>query len=165
MLMILPLPTHTQPSIHTRTMIEWLFSHRSAGTLLKEMTSQINKSLTVKVTTSSSSKSEHSAPSSTLRVAIGCQNGAQHSVCFVEKLYEQYLFGQSPLELVDSVKVEVKRRHCEATKGEWLNTRDAVWQHSQMSSKNLLTHKDLILNRSWSNFPTESTSQIEAAFH
>ena len=129
------------------------------------MTSQITKSFTVKATSSSFSKPEHSAPPSTLHVAIGCQNGAQHSVCFVEKLYEQYSFGaESLLKLVDGVKVKVKRRHCEATKGEWLNTKDAVWQHSQMSIKNLPTHKDLILNRSWSNFLTESTNQIEAAF-
>ena len=153
--------THPYP----RTMIQWLFSHRPAGTLLKEMISQINKAFTIKVTSSSSSESEHLAPSTTLRLAIGCQNGAQHSVCFVEKLYEQYSF-ESPLELpVDGGKVKVKRQHCEATKGEWLNSKDAVWwQHSQMSSKNLPTHKELILNRSWSIFPTESSRQIEAAF-
>ena len=145
-------------------MIEWLFSHRLAGTVLKEMTSQINKILTINIASSSSSKTGHSTPSRTLHVAIGCQNGAQHSVCFVEKLYEQFSF-ESPLELEEGVKVEVKRQHCEATKGEWLNCKDAVWQHSQMSSKNLPTHKDLILNRSWSSFPTESSNQIEAAFY
>ena len=135
-----------------------------AGTLLKEMMSQINKSLTIKATSSSS---EHSALSTTLRVAIGCQNGAQHSVCFIEKLYEQYSF-ENPLELADGVRVKVKKQHCEAIKGEWLNSKDAVWwQHSQMSTKNLpahKSHKDLVLNRSWSSFPTESNSQIEAAF-
>ena len=81
-------PTHPTHNMHTKTMMEWLFTHCSAATLLKEMTSQINKSLTctVKVTTSFSNRSEHLALSTTLslRVAIGCQNGAQHSVCFVE---------------------------------------------------------------------------------
>ena len=145
-------------------MIEWLFSHRAVETLLKEMTSQISKALTIKATSSSN---EHSALSTTLRVAIGCQNGAHHSVCFVEKLYEQYSF-ENPLELADGVRVQVKKQHCEATKGEWLNSKDAVWwQHSQMSTKNLpahKSHKDLVLNRSWCSFPTESNSQIEAAF-
>ena len=81
----------------------------------------------------------------------------------MEKLYEQYSF-ESPLEL-DGIKIEVKRRHYEATEGEWLNTKDAVWQHSQMSCKSVLSHKDLILNQSWCNFPPDSTSQTEAAFH
>ncbi len=154
------LPHHTYTQ---RIMIEWLFSHRAAGALLKEMTSQINKALRIKAA-SSSSENGHPAPSTILHVAIGCQNGAQHSVCFVEKLYEQYSF-ESPLVLADAVKIKVKKQHCEATKGEWLNSKDAVWwQHSQMSTKSLPTLKDLVLNRSWSSFPTESSSQIEAAF-
>ena len=142
-------------------MIEWLFSHLPARARLKEVTSRIQKLLTVRAT-SSSSDTQKLALSTTLRVAIGRQNGAQHSVCFLEKLYEQFLF-ESPLEL-GGVKVEVKRIHSRATQEEWLNTRDVVWQHSQMSCKSSLHPKDLIENQSWSNFPSESHSLIEAAF-
>ena len=149
-------------------MIEWLFSHYEAELLLKTITTAINEAMKERLTTlstDSSNKIGEKGPSSALRVAIGCQNGAQHSVCFVEKLYEQYSFGaESPLELMDGVKVEVKKRHCEATKGEWLNTKDAVWQHSQFPVKRIPHHRVLLFNRAWSNFPLESVRQIEAAF-
>ena len=147
-------------------MIEWLFSHYEAELLLETMTTTINKTLTERSTSASSSSSEpgQSPPSTTLRVrvAIACQNGAQHSVCFVEKLYEQYSF-ENPLELGD-VKIEVKRRYCEATKGEWLDSKDAVWQHSRFPVKSIPHHRDLVVNRAWSNFPLGSARQIEAAF-
>ena len=147
-------------------MIEWLFSHYEAETLLKSMTTAINEAMKEKSTalsTAFSGETGETAPSSTLRVAIGCQNGAQHSVCFVEKLYEQYSF-ESPLELEDGVKVEVKRQHCEATKGEWLDSKDVVWQHSQFPVTRIPHHRVLLFNRAWSNFPLESVRQIEAAF-
>ena len=153
--------------LHVRVMIEWLFSHYEAELLLRTMTTAINEAMKEKsaaLSTASSNETGEKVPSSTLRVAIGCQNGAQHSVCFVEKLYEQYLFGESPLELVDGIKVEVKRQHCEATKGEWLNNKDAVWQHSQFPVKRIPHHRVLLFNRAWSNFPLESVRQIEAAF-
>ena len=151
-------------------MIEWLFSQSDeAEFILKKITATINEAVKERQTTLlASSDSEimvqSTAPSTTLRVAIGCQNGAQHSVCFVEKLYEQFLF-ESPLEL-DGVKVvDVRRRHCEATKGEWLNSEDAVWQYSRSAVKHILHHRDLISNgTAWCNFPLESGKQIESAF-
>ena len=156
-----------------RVMIEWLFSHYEAELLLKTMTTAIDEAMkersTAHVTSSSSDETRETAPSSTLslRVAIGCQNGAKHSVCFVEKLYEQYSSDDSPLELpADSaIKVEVKRQHCEATKGKWLESKDAaVWQHSQFPITRIPHHRVLLYNRAWSNFPLESVRQIEAAF-
>ena len=60
------------------------------------------------------------------------------SALWTWNLYEWYSF-ESPLELVDGIKVEVKRQHCEATKGEWLNNKDAVWQHSQFPSSQAYT--------------------------
>ena len=151
-------------------MIEWLFSHYEAELLLKTMTTAINEAINERSTALAASS--ETSPSSTLSlcVAIGCQNGTQHSVCFVEKLYEQYSF-ESPLDLeqlvaptVDGVKVEVKRQHCEATEGEWLESKDAVWQHSQFPVARIPHHRVLLFNRAWSNFPLESVRQIEAAF-
>lgn len=148
-------------------MIEWLCSHHPAENILKEMITSINKTLKQKAACLSSCKGQAAAPPTAsqpqLLVAVACQTGAQHSVCFVEKLYEKYSF-ESPLELQSDVRVEVKRQHCEATKGEWLNTKDAVWQYSKISCKHLTNHKNLLLNRSWSNFPTKSMCQIEDAF-
>ena len=153
-----------------RVMIEWLFSHYEAELLLKTMTTAINEA--IKERSTALAASSETSPSSTLslRVAIGFQNGAQHSVCFVEKLYELYSF-ESPLDLeqlvaptVDGIKVEVKRQHCEATEGEWLESKDAVWQHSQFPVTRIPHHRVLLFNRAWSNFPLESVRQIEAAF-
>jgi hypothetical protein len=158
-------------------MIEWLFSHYEAKLLLKTMTTAINEAMKERSTAPpsatassiASSEAGEALPSSTLslRVAIGCQNGAQHSVCFVEKLYKQYSL-ESPLDLttVDSngVKVEVKRQHCEATEGEWLESKDATWQHSQFPVTHIPHHRVLLFNRAWSNFPLESVRQIETAF-
>ena len=151
--------------INYRVMIEWLFSHYEAELLLETMTTAINEAMKERSTALPTVSSSEMAPSTTrsLRVAIGCQNGAQHSVCFVEKLYEQYLL-ESPLELVDGVKVKVKRQHSEAAKGEWLNSVDAVWQHSQFPVTRIPHHRSLLFNRAWSNFPLESVRQIEAAF-
>ena len=149
-------------------MIEWLCSHRTADSVLKEMTSLIDKTLKLRISSSSSSDNKQSEVSSsstaaTLQVAVACQNGAQNSVCFVEKLYEKYSF-ENPLTMEDGVKVDVKRRHIEATRGEWLSTKNAVWQHSKIAWKHLINRKDLILNRSWSSFPNDIAHQIEAAF-
>ena len=152
-------------------MIEWLFSHYEAELLLKTMTTAINEAIKERSTAlAATTSSSEASSSSTLRVAIGCQNGAQHSVCFVEKLYELYSF-ESPLDLeqlvaptVDGIKVEVKRQHCEATEGEWLESKDAVWQHSQFPVTRIPHHRVLLFNRAWSNFPLESVRQIEAAF-
>ena len=151
-------------------MVEWLCSHYEAKSLLESMVAEINKAIKKQratVTASSASpSSEHQTsvpPTTRLLVAVACQNGAQHSVCFVEKLYEKYSF-ESPLELEGDVRVEVKRQHHEATKGEWLNTKDTIWQHSKFPVKHLLSHRDLVMNRVWSNFPLESTQLVEAGF-
>lgn len=146
-------------------MIKWLCSYHQSEIVLETIVSLINKTLKQRATDLSSSTSEGQtspSPSATLLVAIACQNGAQHSVCFVEKLYERYS-SESPLE-VGGIRVEVKRKHCEATKGAWIATKDAAWQHSRIPSKHLPKHRDLILNRWWSNFPTNIVGQIEAAF-
>ena len=148
-------------------MIDWLYSHRPAENILKEMITSINKTLKLKAASSvsSSCKGQVAAPPTArqLLVAVACQTGAQHSVCFVEKLYQKYSF-ENPLELEDDIRVEVKREHREATKGEWLDTKDAVWQHSKISCKHLINNKNLLLNRSWSNFPNKSMCQIEDVF-
>ena len=155
-----------------RTMIQWLCSNRLAESIFKEMIAQINKTLKEKIAFSSSKEeataasdmTPSAAASTTLLVAVACQNGAQHSVCLVERLYEKYSF-ESVLEFEGGgVKVAVKRKHCEATKGEWLDTKEPVWQHSQLVAKHLTNQKDLLLNRSWSSFQDDVACQIEAAF-
>ena len=158
--------------MHCRVMIEWLFSHYEAHLLLDSMLSTISEAVKKEFESSAlpsslSTSNEEGSTSlnvKTLQVAVTCQNGAQHSVCFVEKLYEKCLL-DSPLELEGGVKVDVKRRHIEATRGEWLSTKNAVWQHSRFPVKHLVNHsRDLVTNQVWSNFPLESAQQIEAGF-
>ena len=152
-------------------MIEWLFSHYEAEVLLDSMSSTINEALKKKQSSTvfsanrSTSPSEKHAVRTTLLVAVACQNGAQHSVCLVERLYEKYSF-ESVLEPEgDGVKVAVKRKHCEATKGEWLDTKEPVWQHSKFPVKHLLkSPKDLVMPSVWSNLPLESAQQVETRF-
>ena len=131
------------------------------------MTSLINKTLRQKVTTSKQSGEDleqSETPSTSLLVAVACPSGAQHSVCFVEKLYEKYSY-ESHLELeVADIKLKVKREHRVATKGEWLDVKGVVWQHSKIASKHLAGCKDLLLDRSWTSFTIDVTNQIEAAF-
>ena len=149
-------------------MIEWLCSHYEAEILLESMISEINETIKKWRASSSASPSSKYQTSSqsttTLLVAVACQTGAQHSICFVEKLYEKYSF-ESPLELEGDIRVEVKREHREAIKGEWPNTTDAIWQHSRFPVRHLLNRRDLVMNRVWSNFPLESTRLVEAGFH
>ena len=155
-------------------MIEWLYSHYEAEYLFDLMITEINKAILLKTSKSIASdtstpqneKRQEKTPSTSLLVAVACPNGAQHSVCFVEKLYEKYSY-ESHLELeAADIKLKVKREHRVATKGEWLDVKDVVWQHSMFSVKHMLNHncKYTAVNRAWSNFPLESCMIIEEGY-
>ena len=111
-------------------MIDWLFSTTGAQRRLRSMITEISSLIKRHVKQSTSDKGPGVARNPpptvhTIRVGVVCDNGAQMSPCFVEKLYEHYAYEcKSTWE-----GLQVKRYHWDAFKGSWGRNRNFIWQH------------------------------------
>ena len=145
-------------------MIEWIFhfpeSKRLLERMVKEITATIKRKCHEGMVTSHSGKLKLEY-SSVIRIGVLCQDGAQLSPCFVERLYDYFSCRDVAVE-----GLRVQRQHLDAMKGVWRHSKDIVWQVSCIPvHKKMFFHSDHILESgNWTNFDAAANTIAEEHF-
>ena len=131
-------------------MIEWLFSQHEAQKLIDTMIAKIDSSI--------KRCNKQTVGKGRIRVGVVCENGAQLSPCFTERMYEHYTVASYSDALI------VKRYHWDALRGSWGRDKDFVWQHKTVPIHSREDIREIFYDEMWKGFPTPVNAAIESAF-